>query len=148
MGQVLGSNHAASGFYDVGTMISAMIMGENAHLIAMAKYIRHVGADTHLRNENWEGFARLYNGPGYRKNKYDTKLAEAYQKYKSILPDITLRRVQAALLYMGYQPGPIDGIPGRKTRQAIAAFREKNGIAENGLLDAATQRKIFTLAGI
>ncbi len=34
-----------------------------------------------LKNKDWGTFARLYNGPAYAQNKYDIKLAEAYQKY-------------------------------------------------------------------
>jgi site-specific recombinase XerC len=36
---------------------------------------------TALHNNDWAGFAKRYNGPGYKKNKYDTKLASAYRKW-------------------------------------------------------------------
>lgn len=34
-----------------------------------------------LQRKDWAGFARGYNGPGYAKNRYDIKLANAYKKY-------------------------------------------------------------------
>ncbi|MFB9080551.1 N-acetylmuramidase domain-containing protein [Flavobacterium procerum] len=34
-----------------------------------------------LRNKNWASFALKYNGPAYKTNKYDEKLARAYAKY-------------------------------------------------------------------
>jgi N-acetylmuramidase len=36
-----------------------------------------------LKKEDWAGFAYSYNGAAYAKNKYDTKLAEAFQKCKN-----------------------------------------------------------------
>ncbi|MFA7308428.1 MAG: N-acetylmuramidase domain-containing protein [Hyphomicrobium sp.] len=33
-----------------------------------------------MRNRQWAAFARRYNGPGYRKNRYDTLLANAYRR--------------------------------------------------------------------
>jgi hypothetical protein len=34
-----------------------------------------------LKKQDWAAFAKAYNGPGYKANKYDTKLAEAYQHF-------------------------------------------------------------------
>lgn len=57
------------------------------------------------------------------------------------LPDLDLRAVQLLLSYHGFNPGPIDGAEGERTRAAIAAFtarHELSGISENhrGLLTA------------
>ena len=38
--------------------------------------------DTYLRNKDWTGFAKRYNGPAYAENQYDKKLEKAYHKYK------------------------------------------------------------------
>jgi len=34
-----------------------------------------------LRKKDWATFARRYNGPGYAKNSYDTKLKSAYDRF-------------------------------------------------------------------
>ncbi len=34
-----------------------------------------------LRMKNWALFAQLYNGPAYKKNQYDLKMASAYNTY-------------------------------------------------------------------
>ena len=34
-----------------------------------------------LKDKDWSTFAKLYNGPEYAKNKYDSKLSSAYLKY-------------------------------------------------------------------
>ena len=31
---------------------------------------------------DWRNFASLYNGPGYKQNKYHIKMQEAYEKFK------------------------------------------------------------------
>ncbi|MGI6222988.1 MAG: N-acetylmuramidase domain-containing protein [Prevotella sp.] len=36
-----------------------------------------------LQSHDWASFARLYNGPGYKSNKYDTKVKLYYEAYKS-----------------------------------------------------------------
>jgi peptidoglycan hydrolase-like protein with peptidoglycan-binding domain len=66
----------------------------------------------------------------YAKNKYDTRLAAAYQEYAlGLLPDINVRAAQIYLTYLGYQPGSIDGAPGKLTYSALNNFQRQNGLA-------------------
>ena len=48
-------------------------------------FVRFILADPRLvkalRAGDWATFARIYNGPGYAANKYDTKLAAAFKQY-------------------------------------------------------------------
>jgi len=39
-----------------------------------------------LRKRNWAAFAKAYNGPGYAKNQYDTKLAASYATFAAPAP--------------------------------------------------------------
>ena len=48
----------------------------------MIRYIKVNKLDVHLRNLNWAAFAKGYNGASYKVNKYDEKLATAYNKFK------------------------------------------------------------------
>jgi peptidoglycan hydrolase-like protein with peptidoglycan-binding domain len=41
-------------------------------------------------------------------------------------------RVQAGLMKLGYDPGPIDGVKGGKTTQAIQAYQRDNGLLVDG----------------
>ena len=47
--------------------------------------MRFIQADLDLHHalivRDWAEFARRYNGPAYRDNIYDTKLATAYQRF-------------------------------------------------------------------
>lgn len=48
------------------------------------------------------------------------------------------RRVQQALGRAGYDPGPIDGRAGAKTKRAIREFQRDNNLPETGVADEAT----------
>ncbi|MNL61260.1 hypothetical protein D3C87_1851660 [compost metagenome] len=39
-----------------------------------------------LLGRKWADFARRYNGPAYKENDYDTKLAKAYDHFAKIYP--------------------------------------------------------------
>ena len=65
-------------------MVAAFLDDEEIHLEAMVNFITRSGLDDELREHDWRGFARGYNGAGYEKNGYHTKLAAAYAKWSKI----------------------------------------------------------------
>lgn len=79
--QIMGYHWKLLGFSTLQAFINAMYRDEGAHLDAFVKFIL---ADANLlralRSKDWAAFARIYNGPAFASNKYDTKLAEAYRK--------------------------------------------------------------------
>lgn len=79
--QIMGFNFAICQFVNVEDFYKAMQISEGEHLMAFCNYIKGNSLDDELRTHNWADLARRYNGPEYQKNKYDTKLAAAYQKY-------------------------------------------------------------------
>jgi len=46
-----------------------------------------------------------------------------------------VREIQARLRAFGFDPGPIDGDPGRRTEAAVARYRQERGLAQNGTAD-------------
>ena len=80
--QIMGFNHQVAGFNTVQGLINAMYKSERAQLDAFVNYLKNEGLADELRRHDWAGFARKYNGPAYRKNNYDTKLARFYAKFK------------------------------------------------------------------
>ncbi|WP_406858472.1 N-acetylmuramidase family protein [Alsobacter sp. KACC 23698] len=79
--QMMGSNCKLAGYATPQKMIAAFVDGEGAQLVAMAKFMKAAKLDGALRDLDWATFARGYNGPGYAKNGYHTKLAAAYDRF-------------------------------------------------------------------
>lgn len=53
--------------------------------------------------------------------------------------DARTRVVQRALVKLGYKPGPVDGIAGAKTRDALRRFQAARGLLADGLPRAASR---------
>jgi len=49
-----------------------------------------------------------------------------------------IKEVQSSLKQLGYQPGGVDGQPGKKTLTAIKNFQADSGYLENGILNRET----------
>lgn len=80
--QILGKNHHAAGFATVEAFVKAMTRSEAAHLDAFVNFVSaDAGMKKALRNKDWPGFARRYNGRGFKKFGYDDKIAAAYKKH-------------------------------------------------------------------
>lgn len=80
--QIMGFNYLSAGFKDLQSFINAMYAGEVEQLLSFVNFIKSEKLEKYIQTRNWAAFAERYNGIDYKKNKYDTKLAEAYKKYK------------------------------------------------------------------
>lgn len=137
-GQVMGFNHVAAGFADVESMVTAMQLSEDEQLLSVAAFLKTNNLVKFLRSRDWPALAKAYNGAAFAKNKYDVRLAGAYQQYASgALPDIEVRRAQLYLTYLGFDTGGIDGIHGKRSRSAVATFREKHSLGSGERVDKA-----------
>ena len=149
-GQIMGANFKACGFGDVESMVAAMMESEDAQLLAVSGFLRSKKLVTALQAHDWAAVARTYNGAAFAKNKYDVRLAGAFEQYSSgTLPDIEVRRAQLYLTYLGFAPGGVDGLHGKRSRSAVADFRQANGLGngdrvDNALLEAL-QAKVRAL---
>ena len=54
----------------------------------------------------------------------------------------TVLKTQKSLQELGYNPGPIDGIWGRKTQKALIKFQKDHSLSTTGKLDAITKEKL------
>jgi hypothetical protein len=95
LGQVMGFNYAIAGYANVGEFVDAMKESEGKQLDASVEFILHNGLDDELRQHQWRGFARGYNGSGYEKNDYHNKLSHFYQQFSSA-PQPDCSKVSAA----------------------------------------------------
>jgi hypothetical protein len=81
MFQIMGFNHKACGFENVQQFVNAMVSGERGHLLAFVRFIQTNNLARFMQQQDWASFAHRYNGPGYKQNKYDEKLARAFAKH-------------------------------------------------------------------
>lgn len=136
IGQVMGFNFKAAGYDSVQNMVEKAVASEDEQLSAMANFL--IGSSLHkaLAVHDWTSFARVYNGSNFAENRYDTRLAAAFQHYsQGAIPDITVRTAQLLLSYAGFKPGPIDGMPGKMTRNAVQLFRQAKGLGDSDQID-------------
>lgn len=80
--QIMGFNYAICGYKTIDEFVDAMKTGEGEQLLAFCAFVEanHLGDE--IRGHKWAAFARGYNGAAYKKNNYDTKLSNAYSKFK------------------------------------------------------------------
>lgn len=136
LGQVMGFNAGIAGYADVETMVAAMVESENNQLMALANFIVSNGLKNALSNHKWADFARGYNGKNFAKNQYDTKLANAFQRFsQGSMPDLKARAAQLYLTYLGLNPGTVDGFAGGNTFRALNEFQQQQGLAANNAVD-------------
>ena len=146
MFQIMGDNYRAAGFADVEAYVKAMVSGEPAQLDAFVAFVRKTGLDDELARRDWAGFARGYNGPAYRDNRYDTKLAAAFAFHsqgapRTASPRPTLRigdRGQPVVDLQGLLGIKADGDFGPATKAAVIAFQKKNGLLADGIAGRGT----------
>jgi hypothetical protein len=79
--QIMGFNFKACGYQSIPLYVNSCYPSEGEHLKAFAGFITSARLVTHLKNKDWSAFANGYNGPAYKQNQYDAKLAAAYSKY-------------------------------------------------------------------
>ncbi len=84
--QPMGIYHQECGFKTVMQMVTVFMLGENEHLTAFIKMIRYRNLDLYLREKDFAGFAKRYNGSGYddapgRENDYDVKIEKKFLQF-------------------------------------------------------------------
>lgn len=159
VGQVMGSNYAMCGYKTV------FEMWHDCHTVigqvrAMVGFIKSARLDDELRDLRWAAFARGYNGPAYKRNRYDVKMAEAYKKYggsRQQRPqgdDVVrlgdhrsslVRQIQTRLKELGYPVVP-DGDFGPATRRYVMAFQAERGLKPDGIVGPKTKNELYSVA--
>ncbi|MEQ9812731.1 MAG: peptidoglycan-binding domain-containing protein [Azospirillaceae bacterium] len=114
-------------------------------------------------NQGWPGqpsYPNYPNGPGYQGNPFwqpappypggyvtgpPTQIVPV-NPAAAAEPAINATQwlaIQQRLTALGHQPGPIDGIPGGRTREAVERFQAARGEAVTGYLTAAQQAALL-----
>ena len=83
MFQIGGFNYKLCGCSDVNEFVRIMSESEFSQLELFAKFITNTGMLADLKNKNWAGFARKFNGASYARRGYHTRMAAAYRRFKA-----------------------------------------------------------------
>ncbi|WP_017776871.1 N-acetylmuramidase domain-containing protein [Paraburkholderia kururiensis] len=143
LGQTMGFNFADTGASSVEDMVNRMIHAENDQLLCTANQMANSGEVKALRARDWTSFARSYNGPNFAMNNYDSRLRAAFSSFSfGGTPDLKVRAAQIYLIYLDYFPGTVDGILGKRTRDAMNLFQAKEAIRETMSLDDGTLARL------
>lgn len=123
-------------------------------------YVRPTYVRPHYRSDpdgdisnNWSTYPNInpYTGKQGTKYKYASPKSKSSYNYNNYKPytyyDYYLYIIflQIALKNLGYDPGPIDGILGPKTKYAILRFQNRNGLKIDGIAGPKTLGKIRVL---
>ena len=81
LAQIMGFNFAACNCVTINQFVEEMRVSERCQLELMAEFLQSRGLTDELQRQDWAGFARVYNGPAFRQNKYDEKLAAMYARF-------------------------------------------------------------------
>ena len=84
--QIMGSNYAACKCRNVEEFVALNCESEDNQLELLINFLNTTGIIKYLNARQWSEFARRYNGPGYKQNKYDTKLQIAYNQFVKQFP--------------------------------------------------------------
>ncbi|GGZ17405.1 peptidoglycan-binding protein [Echinicola pacifica] len=82
--QIMGYHAKTLGYSSVDDFVSKMQLHEREHLDAFGRFLEVNQLIRLLKDKNWQGFAKRYNGPLYARNKYDERLQKAYDRYLNV----------------------------------------------------------------
>lgn len=82
--QIMGFHWKTLKYGGIQEFVNAMYESEAKQLDAVVRFIKATPAlHKAIQAKDFPNIAKHYNGPNYAINKYDTKLAAAYQKFKA-----------------------------------------------------------------
>lgn len=82
MFQIMGNNYKVCGYNSAKEFYEDLCKNEDAHFYSFIKFIKAKGIVPYMQKKDWAKIAYKYNGSSYKKNKYDQKLKDAYNKFK------------------------------------------------------------------
>ncbi len=84
--QIMGGEFSNCGLRSASALAALMCGGESTQIELLSGFIRHKANGKlwkAVQDKDWANIARYYNGGGYKKNAYDTKMHAAYEKNSS-----------------------------------------------------------------
>lgn len=150
--QTMGFNAKLMGYKDAEEMFNTYLLGEQAQLYGMFRFIKNAKLLEALKAHNWHKFAKGYNGAGYARHNYHGRLAAAFAKFSNqetsiVAVDDILRKGMSGKAITDLQQQlnklfdaglEIDGIYGRATEQAVRFAQKALGVKQDGVVGPVT----------
>jgi hypothetical protein len=149
--QVLGENYAHLGFKTVQDFVLFCVASEANQFEVFLREVKYKkGLLRALQQKDFDDIAYLYNGAGYRANKYDEKIQAEYEALTSNV----LRRgsqgpkvvsLQKMLNLHGASPAvAVDGWFGAATDAAVRDLQSRWGVTIDGVVGPETYERLAT----
>ncbi|MEM6904921.1 MAG: N-acetylmuramidase domain-containing protein [Pseudomonadota bacterium] len=129
--QIMGFNYHLCGYANAESMITHFANCAPAQIEALAEFMRAQKIDRKLRDFDFEGASKIYNGRGFRRNRHHIKWSSAYARALGLHASCQLggageevRRLQEALRARGATI-TVDGAFGPLTGQALVDFQRQ-----------------------
>lgn len=143
MGQVMGANWKSLGYPNVQALVKAAqtVEGQVDMMVRFLQVNDLIGA---MNRQDWTTVARIYNGSAYKKNAYDTKMADAFRRYSTgAKVDLTATmQMQKMLNAVGSYNIAVDGLHGDETTVSLRDFQLKSGLLSDGLYGPITKEAL------
>jgi hypothetical protein len=152
----MGAHWRWLGYASIDAFVAEVRRDAAGQVGVMARFIEKAGLVPLLERQDWAGFARAYNGPGYRRYHYDERIAEAFRRHGGCVRRIgrhdlavigfgasgaAVEDLQRNLRMLGY-PLIADGDFGHATEAALKAFQTSAGLPTDGICGPKTMEAL------
>ena len=158
IGQVMGAHWRWLDYANVDALVADTRSGVGGQVRLMLKFIEKSGLTRAMKQQDWQVFARGYNGPAFARNAYDSKLAMAHEQFVVLLGEKVqtsragrnvpwvleygdlgddVRDLQLKLQAYGAVIVP-DGNFGPVTKHTLIAFQNDNKLVADGIAGPET----------
>lgn len=125
LGQVMGFNYKQLGFATVDQMWQQANGGLAGQVNLLIRYIKSLPALVRaVNNRDYATIGKLYNGPAFKENKYDTDLSVLTAGYDTGSPRTEPLSYASRVITLGYED--------------VRAFQRARGIAVDGIVGPIT----------
>lgn len=145
LGQVMGAHWNSLGYSSAEDLYQSA-QSISGQVDMMIRFIKQNSLDDEIADHKWAAFAKAYNGAGYKKNAYDTKLAKKYDEYSTSpeaagVEEILQLQKMLNVIHSDYKLTE-DGEWGAQTKAALRDFQLKNGLKVDGVYGPLSRQEV------